>query len=326
MIDRRRLLAAGMAGLAMPSLARSAEARMLTVTEPQHGIGYLPLYVAVKKGFFEKEGLTVKVLTVEAAAAHTNAVLSGQAYAFIGGPEHNAYAKLKGAELRAVANVVDRGNLYLVAKAGTVANGDDMAATLRGKSIVTTFYGGTPNSITRYLIAKAGLKLGEEVKIVESTGAGALAAIRAGTVPLATTTEPLLTQGVRAGIWTEPFFNVPQRLGPYAYSTLNIRRDSIDKDPAATEAFVRGVIAGLRHTYDHPDEAAVIARQEFPTMPLDDMKATLDRTFADGLWSRDGKVSEAAWTTAKSVVMAAGLLKQDVPYADIIDMSFIRNS
>ena len=47
-------------------------------------------------------------------------------------------------------------------------------------------------------------------------------------------------------------------------------------------------------------------------MPLEDLKATLDRTFADGLWSRDGMVSPAGLgpPAQKSVMLAAGILKQ----------------
>jgi NitT/TauT family transport system substrate-binding protein len=58
-------------------------------------------------------------------------------------------------------------------------------------------------------------------------------------------------------------------------------------------------------------------------MPLDDLKATLDRSFADELWSKDGTISRASWDTAKAVVMGAGLLKTDVKYEEIIDMSFV---
>ena len=58
-------------------------------------------------------------------------------------------------------------------------------------------------------------------------------------------------------------------------------------------------------------------------MPLDDLKATLDRSFADELWSKDGKISRASWDTAKAVVMGAGILKTDVKYDEIIDMSFV---
>ena len=92
--------------------------KTLLVAEPQHGIGYLPLYVAIRNGYFAKQGLDVKAMTVDGGSTHTNAVLTGQAFAFIGGPEHNAYAKLKGGELRAVVNVVDRGNVYFTCPQG----------------------------------------------------------------------------------------------------------------------------------------------------------------------------------------------------------------
>ena len=312
----RRPLLAGLAGAAQAK-------KPVIVAEPLHSVGYLPLYIAVAKGYFDADGLDVHILTVESGSGHTNAVLSGQAFAFIGGPEHDAFAKLRGAELRSVVNIVDRGNVYVVAAKGVSADPANMGATLKGHTISTGPYGGTPNSITRYIVAKAGLAL-SDVRLAETTSAGTLAAVSAGQAQFAVVTEPQVTQGIRAGIWGEPFYNVPKQLGPYAYSTINCRQDSIEKDPAMVEIFVRNLIRGLQFTYNSPDEAAVIARKEFPTMPLDDMRATLDRSFADALWSHDGLVSQQGWTTAKDVVMTAGLLKQDVPYDAIIDMSFVK--
>jgi NitT/TauT family transport system substrate-binding protein len=58
-------------------------------------------------------------------------------------------------------------------------------------------------------------------------------------------------------------------------------------------------------------------------MALDDLKATLDRSFADSMWSKDGTISQASWGTAKAVVMGAGILTTDVKYDEIIDMSFV---
>jgi len=43
------------------------------------------------------------------------------------------------------------------------------------------------------------------------------------------------------------------------------------------------------------------------------------------MWSQDGTISPAAWDTAKSVVMGAGILKVDVKYDEIIDMSFVES-
>ena len=124
-------------------------------------------------------------------------------------------------------------------------------------------------------------------------------------------------------MWGEPFINIPKELGPYAYSTFNVRLDTIQKDPELVRGFVRGMMKSLKFVYDNHDEAAEIAKKQFPTMALDDLKATLDRSFADDMWSKDGIISRAAWDTAKSVVMGAGILKVDVKYDEIIDMSFV---
>jgi NitT/TauT family transport system substrate-binding protein len=307
------------------ALPAVAETKSLIVAEPTHGVGYLPLYVAVDKGYFTEEGLDVKVMTLEGGSAHTNAVLSGQAFSFIGGPEHDAFAKLKGAELRSVVNVVDRGNVYMVAAAGKGPSDKNYGAYLKGKVIDPGLFGGTPNSITRYLLTVWGLDPKSDVTLTETTTAGILAAVKTGAATVAAVSEPMMTQAIRQSIWDEPFYNVPKELGPYAYSTLNVRLDSIQKDPDAVAGFVRGVIKGLHETYAHPDEAMAIAQKEFPTMAPEDLKATLDRTFADQLWSHDGMVSRDSWTTAQKVVRGADILKADVAYDDIIDMQFVNS-
>jgi NitT/TauT family transport system substrate-binding protein len=322
--SRRQFLAsAAAAALASPSVLRAQEKKSLVVAEPVHGTGYLPLYVAIHKGFFASEGLDVKVMTVESGSGHTNAVLSGQAFAFIGGPEHNAFAKAKGGELRGVVNVVDRGNVYYVAAKGKEPKpGQPLGEYFKGKTIAVGFFGGTPNSITRYYLKNWGLDAKSDVTLMETTTAAIVATLKTGRAEIGVVTEPQITQGIREGLWGEPFLNVPKDLGPYAYSTLNIRQASVTGEPEVVRKFVKGVSSGLKFTYAEPGEAAAIARKEFPTMALDDLKATLERSFRDEIWSRDGLISPASWKTGGSVVRDAGILKQDVAYDEIIDMQF----
>jgi NitT/TauT family transport system substrate-binding protein len=327
-MNRRRFLTStGSLGLALaapPFIARAA-AREIVIAEPVHSTGYLPLYVGMAKGYFAESDLAVRLLTIETGAGHTNAVLSGQAFAFIGGPEHNAYAKVKGGELRAVVHCVDRGNIYFSAAKGQEPAGTDWPSYFKGKKIAVPSYGGTPNSITRYLLAGWKLDAGRDVTLLEVANSTVPAAVKNGQAQIGVITEPMITQGIRQGFWGEPFYNVPRQLGPYAYSTLNVRLDSVQKEPDLVRAFVRGIVKGLRFVYAQPDEAAEIAKKQFPTMPLDDLKATLDRSFKDELWSKDGMISRQAWATAHAVVRAAGILKADVAYDEVIDMSFVEN-
>jgi NitT/TauT family transport system substrate-binding protein len=325
-MNRRKFLgttaAAGAAIVAKPYVARAAKNELL-VAEPVHSIGYLPMYIAMAKDYFAEADINVKIVTIETGAGHTNAVLSGQAFAFIGGPEHNAFAKAKGAELRAVVHCVDRGNVYFCAAKGLEPQGRDFTSFVKGKAVATGGFGGTPNSITRYLLKKWKLDAKSDVTVVETANSAILAAVRGKQAQLGCSTEPFITQGVRQSIWSEPFFNVPKELGPYAYSTINIRLDSIKKEPEVVRGFVRGMVKGLKFLYANKDESAEIAKKQFPTMPLEDLKATLDRSFADEMWSKDGMISKAAWETGKTVVMEAGILKTDVGYDEIVDMNFV---
>jgi NitT/TauT family transport system substrate-binding protein len=320
-----RLLSGALLALALLQAPPARAQRTLIVAEPQHGIGYLPLYIGIRNGYFAKQGLDVKPMTVDGGSTHTNAVLTGQAFAFIGGPEHNAYAKLKGGELRAVVNVVDRGNVYFTARKGSEPKaGQEWPAYFKGKSFAVGLYGGTPNSITRYLLKKWGLDARNDVTLVEMTTPAILAAMRGGRAEIGVTSEPNLTQGVRQGVWSEPIINIPRELGPYAYSTINVRLETIQKEPELVEKFVRAMVQGIKFLYADPEGAAAIAKKEFPTMPLEDLKATLDRSFADSLWTRDGSITQEAWNTGEAVVLAAGILKKPVAYDEIIDMRFWR--
>src|SRR3954451_15477360 len=292
-MDRRQFLgttaAAGAALVAKPYIAHAAKHELL-VAEPVHSTGYLPMYIAVAKDYFAEADIDVNIVTIETGAGHTNAVLSGQAFAFIGGPEHNAFAKAKGAELRAVVHCVDRGNVYFCASKGLQLKDRDFAGLVKGKGVATGGFGGTPNSITRYLLKKWGLDAKTDISLVETANSGILAAVRGKAAQIGCVPEPFITQGVRQGIWDEPFFNVPKELGPYAYSTINIRVDSIKKEPEGERGFVRGMMKGFKFLYANQQESAEIAKKQFPTMPLDDLKATLDRSFADKMWSKDGTI------------------------------------
>ncbi len=311
---------AGAALIARPYIANAA-AKEVLIAEPVHGTGYLPLYLGMAKNLFED--VKVNIVTIETGGGHTNAVLSGQAFAFIGGPEHDAFAKAKGAELRAVVNCVDRGNVYFCAAKGLEPTNTDWPAYFKGKSIAIGPYGGTPNSIARYLLKKWNLDAKKDVTLVETANSAVIPVVKTKQAQIGETTEPFVTQGIRNGVWGEPFYNVPKELGPYAYSTFNVRLETIEKDPELVRAFVRGMVNALKFLYANKQESAELAKQQFPTMPVDDLKATIDRSFADEMWSKDGQISHAAWDTAKAVVMGAGILTADVKYDEIIDMSFV---
>jgi len=299
--------------------ARAAN-KALLIAEPQHGLGYLPLYVAIRNGYFT--GLDVSTITLASSGAeHTNAVLSGRAYGFIGGPEHNAYADVKGANLRAICNVVNRNNNYFVAAKGVTPT-RDLKSFLRGKRIAVASYGGTPNSTIRYVLKKFDLDPTKDVTLMEVTTSAVGAVVAQGQADIGVMNEPMISRGIEAGQWGEPFWSGPREFGPYAYSTINVSQASVTADPATARAFVAGMKKGLAFVRDHKPETQAIAAKEFPDMSPGDIKSSMARSYADEIWEWSGKITPASVTTAEAVVIAAGLLAAPVPYQEIVDPQF----
>ena len=105
-------------------------------------------------------------------------MLTGQAFAFIGGPEHNAFAKAKGAELRdGRALRRSRQRLFLRRK-GLEPNGRDFASLINGKTIATGGFGGTPEFDHPLPAEEWGLDAKNDVTLVETANSAILAAVQ----------------------------------------------------------------------------------------------------------------------------------------------------
>ena len=259
-MDRRKFLQStatlgatvGLTLAAPPFIARAATKELL-VAEPVHSTGYLPMYIAMANNYFAESDIEVKIVTIETGSGHTNAVLSGQAFAFIGGPEHNAFAKAKGAELRAVVHCVDRGNVYLCAAKGQEPKDRDWPAYFKGKAHRSRRLMAARRIPSCDICSGSGSSIAKrDVTLIEVPNSAVPAAVRGGQAVIGSSTEPMITQGIRNGFWSEPFFNVPKELGPYAYSTINVRLDSIQKEPEVVRGFVQGMVKGLKFLYANP--------------------------------------------------------------------------
>ncbi|MBB5752441.1 ABC transporter substrate-binding protein [Prosthecomicrobium pneumaticum] len=320
-------LALGAASLAGGRLARAADLKTFTVTEPGHSVDSLPFYVGIKKGFYEEAGLKIELVTTEGGGKHIAAVLSGDADAYIGGPEHIAFVRARGGmPLRAVVALSNRANAFLVAKTGvTIDPAASFADKIRGKKIAIGTRGGTGYSIMLYLLERDGLDPRSDVTLIEiATSAGQMAAVAAGTADVAMVSEPTIAQGIKQGVWQAPFASMPAELGLFAWTTVNLPLSLIESDPTLCKAMVDATLKSLAYVRDEPDEAKELARQEFPTLPPDDLSAILASTIANDMWQYDGAIPPEAWDKTQSIVRIAGLLKEDVPYDQVFDPRFLK--
>ncbi|MBQ3486108.1 MAG: ABC transporter substrate-binding protein [Clostridia bacterium] len=312
--------------LCAPAALAEEALRPITVSEPVHLIGYLPLYVAIHEGFFAEEGLDVTVVQAT-GGAHVTAVVSGDAFAAIGGVDSYNFANQGNADpIRAIVNCVNRANVYLFARKGLAPASDsdaDMAEFLRGKVIVAGRYGGSPNVLTRYLVKSVGLDPDTDVVLSENADASTVTAmLQYGQGDIGNGGEPQISEGVTAGIFEEPFVKFPD-LGDYAYSVIGVKQSTIDNDPETCEAFVRAMLRALAVVQTDRAVAERVLEKEFPTLTAEGRKAALDRAYEDHLWSEDGFISQQAVDTCMEATIVSGLFDGEYDYDKMVDMQFV---
>lgn len=305
--------------------------KKVLIAEPNHQLGYLPLYIAIDEGYFKKQGLDVQML-LAGGGQHINAVLTGNAFAFVGGPEWNAFARARaGGEdkaIMAVAGVVNRANVYMVGKPGVTQPTDPAALkkAFQGKTVIVGVNGSTSNSIPRYYLKSLGLDPDKDVTLV---------AVETGSIPptfksmhadYAAGVEPNLSDAIAKGIYSEPFVNFPKLWGEYAYSTLNVAEKSIKDDPDTVQKLVAGVAQALDLIESNHAEAIKIAEKEFNTIPANLVEQSVDRFISDGLWQGAKSITPQSYTTAMKIIVSTGKLKTIPEFTSLVDTQFMEHA
>ncbi|WP_141603908.1 ABC transporter substrate-binding protein [Terrilactibacillus laevilacticus] len=303
--------------------------KKIVIAEPVHLIAYLPLYVAINEGYFKDEGLDVKVTTAT-GGAHVTSVVSGDVWGNIGGPESNAIGSAQSQDpIQSVVNVVNRANVYLMANKKlklTDTSKEGLAKFLKGKTIAAGRYGGSPNLLTRWLLMDVGLNPKTDVKLDEPADAAAVVSlVQSGKADMANGAEPQINDGIKKGIWNEPFYSFTS-LGDYAYSVISTKQSTIKDDPKTVQKVVNAMIKALDKVQNDKKLAMEVLKKEFPSTPEENLQASMDRAYKDHLWSKDGYISKEALAKPMDVVNKTGIYTKDYKYNQLVNMSFFEKA
>jgi NitT/TauT family transport system substrate-binding protein len=105
--------------LTIPSLpARALGADKVKFALPGYSMGYLPLIVAIHRGFFKDEGIDLEVIRLAPSLAH-NALMSGEVQ-YHGLADSGLRLAARGAPLKAIFFGPDRPMYYLVGQKKSV--------------------------------------------------------------------------------------------------------------------------------------------------------------------------------------------------------------
>ena len=264
MISRRAALATALGSVVLPWAGRAQAATTpVTIAVSSNSLAYGGVHIALGAGLFEKQGLALKIITMDSGSAATTAVLSGSAQFASAAPSEVMAAHLHGQNLVLVANIY-RGLSGSLILAKPVADKLGAAAAVSIESKLKALSGlviATPSATSSYTIPykSAAAALGLQLRFTYMAQPAMLAAMQAGAIQGMIAGAPFSTSAVNIGAavpWISgPRGDLPANVMPRSSACIDTSEAYATAHPDIVAAIVAAFASLSSFIRDQPEEA-----------------------------------------------------------------------
>ena len=196
-----------------------------------------PLWVAMGKGYFAKNGLDVEFAHITSSSKAIQAMIAGDIAFTTMDPLTVIQANSQGADVRMVVGITNRLAFSLMVQP-EIARPED----LKGKSIGITRFGSSTHTATLYFLRESGLE--KDVKLLQFQEVPAiLAGLMAKQIQGGTVSPPTNSRARKEGF--RELINLGVEGPEYPSVAVGTRKAFIDANMDAVRRFVRSYSEGL---------------------------------------------------------------------------------
>jgi NitT/TauT family transport system substrate-binding protein len=247
-------------GVAFARLAHdAAAAEKIKFALPGNSMGYLPLFVAVHRGFFNDEGIDIELPRLVPAMAQ-NALMAGEVQ-YHGLADSGLRLAARGAPIKAIFYGADRPMYYLVGQKEVRS-----VAELKGKKVGVSQFGGTSDLSARLALKHFGVEPERDALIIQIGVEGTrVAALKVGSVEAIIVPVPAVVLLKRDGFNVISFIGDVVEFASNGYSTTDQR---IKEHPEEVKKVLRAMYRGLRFSKENPEETIKIIERQWKVEPV----------------------------------------------------------
>lgn len=289
----------------------------IRLAEVTHSSFYTPLYVAIEKGYFKEVGLDIELILTPGADKVSAAVLSNDVEIGFAGAESAIYVYEQGEKdyLQIFAGLTKRDGQFIVARNDQEFKLED----LYGKEILVGRSTGMPalnfiNALKKANIDTSKININYAVEFSALSGT-----FLGGTGDYVNLFEPNATNLEKNG-YGKVVASVGILSGEVPYTTFYARKSYINNHKDIIEKFTSAINKGIKYTLKTDNE--IIARDiinEFPDTELNDLKEMIKRYKEYDCFLESTYVSEKLFTNLEDFLIDNKLLKNYVPYKDLVN-------
>lgn len=273
---------------------------------------YLPLYVAMDAGIFEKNGLDIQIKYSGNDDQVYATVLSGDAQFGVGDPAFTVIAGERGGNGKIIATLVGGLANWGVAKPGKFKEITDY------KELEDLRISSFPSPSTTFTILTEIIKQNnlQNTKIVETPFGNELALLQRDEVDLAIMLEPNASIAVSQG--NEVVFDLARLYGPYLLTGVTSSDDYINKNPDIVKKFYNSIDDAIKYCHTNIDSTITIAERNFPDVDSTVIINAVNRMINDNVIPMSAKIDSVAFQNLINTRIVAGDINKSDDSFDFI--------
>ena len=279
---------------------------------PGNSMGYLPLFVAVHRGFFKDEGIDIELPRLIPAMAQ-NALMSGDVQ-YHGLADSGLRLAARGAPIKAIFYGADRPMYYLLAQKEIRS-----VAELKGKRVGVSQFGGTSDLSARLALKHFGVEPERDALIIQIGSEGTrMAALRAGSVAAIIVPVPAVVLLKRDGFNEISFVGDVVEFASNGYSTTDQR---IKENPQEVKKVLRAMYRGLRFAKENPEGTIGVIQKEWKVDPevAKESYAAIVKALND-----DGIIGEKQLKIHFDIIRRTEKNIGEIPVEKVVDFRLLR--
>mgnify|MGYP001195734476 CR=1 FL=1 len=293
----------------------------LPISASSKTLGYSPVWVAWRQGYFDKHGLDVQVVFVEGADKSVMALVGGSTFVAAGAADAMMGAVDQGAlDLTAVGGVIN-GLTHLILGGKKFRTYEDLRGATIGSSGLTS---GTAFVLRRVLKAK-GLEFPRDYKMLNVGGSGpALAALVSGRVDAGIIAIPLGYEGADLGL--NVIGKVNEVIPDYQLTVLTVKRSWAEKNRPVLVRFMKATVQAMRWLYDNKEPAIDFLSKEMKLKPQQARRGW-DYYTENRIWNPNAEVNVEGMRTVIQINAERMQSKGPLPLpAKYLDPSYVQEA
>jgi ABC-type nitrate/sulfonate/bicarbonate transport system substrate-binding protein len=305
--------------LARPAIVASQARSKFPVSASSKVLGYGPLWVADKKGFFQREGLDVEVIVTNGTAPSMQALVAESIHATLAANDGVIGLVEKGIGLAIIAAGSKTTHMILGGK--NIKSYEDLRGATLGSSTLTS---GTAFLLRRVLKAH-GLEYPRDYSLVNVGGSGpALIALSTGKVSAGILSVPISFRAQEMGL--NLIGKVSDVFPNYLLSSFSVRRKWAAEHRQDIVRFVKALLQARKWLEDNRRAGAEFLAQELKLKP-ELARLGLDYYLEHRAWAPDLSIDLNGLKTVIEVYAEQADIKGPISAPEkYVDLSYLEQA